>query len=194
VLTRELVAFGIGAWHAWLAGELGQVGRLALWPIFLKPGHEDQPDAVGHMLTPADLIAAGRQVAALRARGEPVEVGDFPLINIILLRYGVPAEDLWQCGACRSRLCVQADGTVTPCHPLRLPLGRLEPGRVGGFVARALAHPDARRMASRDYPGCRGCEHLSLCGGCRAVAAGQGLSPFDDDGSCAQVRALLGPP
>jgi len=101
---------------------------------------------------------------------------------------------LWQCGAGRSRLCVQADGIVSPCHPLRLPLGRIEPGRVGGFVARALAHPAARRLAARDAPACAPCEHRPICGGCRAVAAGQGLDPFADDGFCGQILALLAAP
>jgi len=191
VLTLELVEFGVDAWHGWLAGELGEVGKLALWCLFLRPGFEPGPGAVGRPLDGPALLAAARQVAGLVAAGERVVVGDFPVINVALARLGVPPDELWQCGAGSSRLCVQADGLVSPCHPLRLELGRLEPGRVGGFVARAQARPEARRLAARDHEGCRGCEHLDICGGCQAVAMGFGLPAFTRDPSCAALSAAM---
>lgn len=191
VLTRELVCFGVEAWHAWLAERLGQVGKLALWSLFMRPGAAHPRGAIGHPLGPTDLLEAARAVARLLERGEPVVVGDFPVFNVALAHLGVPEERLWQCGAGGSRLCVQADGLVSPCHPLRLELGRLQPGGVGGFVARALAHPHAERLASRDFEGCGGCAHQAYCGGCQAVVAGMGLPAFACDPSCGPLRSAI---
>jgi radical SAM protein with 4Fe4S-binding SPASM domain len=187
VLTRELVAFGLEPWHAWLEEQLGEVGRLALWALFLEPDRAHPKGGIGHELEVEDLLEASRQAVALREQGAAVLIGDYPPINPVLAGLGVPHGELWQCGAGSFRLCVQADATVSPCHPLRLELGRVEAGRVGGFVARAFAHPHAKRLAAREAEGCVDCEHRSICGSCQAVVIGKGLEPFSNDGVCGRL-------
>jgi radical SAM protein with 4Fe4S-binding SPASM domain len=189
VMTHELVSYGIERWHAWLAERLGTVEKLALWCLFMRPGRPVPEGSIGTPLSGRDLLDAAKNVVALLERGEPVVVGDFPVINVALADLGVPEDELWQCGAGSNRLCVQADGVISPFHPLRLELGTLAPGRVGGFVARAFASPLAARMARRDAEVCGGCSHRSVCGGCQAVVTGWGLPPFSRDPSC---EVLLG--
>jgi radical SAM protein with 4Fe4S-binding SPASM domain len=176
ILTRELIAFGVAPWLEWLDAHLQRPASLVLWPLFLHGGATGA--SVGTPPEHADYAEAARQVAALLASGRDVVIADHPPVNPLLRRLGVPAERLWQCGAGRERLCVQADATVTPCHPLRHAIDRLEPGRVGGFVARAFAHKDLQRIAARDADECRGCVHTDICGGCRAAVAGRGLPLF----------------
>ena len=194
LLTRELVDHGIGAWHAWLAGQLGTRRRLALWPVFLRPEQGALPAAGITPLSPEALVEAARQVAGCIAAGADMTVVDYPPINPLLARLGVPERRLWRCTGGASRLCVQADGTVTPCHPLRWELDRLSPGRVGGTVARALAHADARRMAAREHDGCEECAELALCGSCQAVVWGSSGSRFRRDPGCAEAIERLATP
>ena len=192
LLTRELVAFGLGRWSDWIAARVGERTGLALWPVFLRP---DGPAVDGvSPLDPGDLADAARQLAAMLDAGHDVVVADYPPINPLLARLGVADRKLWRCTGGSGRLCVQADGTVSPCHPLRWELDRVTPGRVGGFVARALAHPDARRMAARDHEGCEGCEALAICGSCQAVVWGRLGTRFHRDPDCVEARAALGRP
>jgi radical SAM protein with 4Fe4S-binding SPASM domain len=194
LLTRELVDHGIGAWHDWLADQLGARRRLALWPVFLRPEHGALPTVGITPLSPEALAEAARQVADCIAAGADMTVVDYPPINPLLARLGVPERRLWRCTGGASRLCVQADGTVTPCHPLRWELDRLSPGRVGGTVARALAHADARRMAARGHDGCEECAELALCGSCQAVVWGASGGRFRRDPGCTEALEWLANP
>jgi radical SAM protein with 4Fe4S-binding SPASM domain len=185
VLTKELIAFGLREWVAWLEQKRGATRQMALWPLFRPRGGRDRREGmVGTPLEPEGQIETARQVVALRDGGVEVVVADHPIINPLLRRLGVPREHLWQCGAGRSRLCVQADGSITPCHPLRYALERLEPGRVGGFVARARSHPTSQRLARRDHEGCLECPERDICGSCQAVVDAQDLPMFTNKGYC----------
>jgi radical SAM protein with 4Fe4S-binding SPASM domain len=189
VLHRELLEFGLEAWHAWLTKELGSVEELVLWPLFLEPGREQL--GVGASLDAEGLVRAARQVATLVGRGERITVADCPEMNVALARFGVPEGQLWQCGAGRSRLCVQADASVTPCHPMRFALERLQAGRVGGFVERAFAHPVQHRLAARGYEDCASCRERALCGSCQAAVLGSGLALGSITGACRGVLDAL---
>ena len=118
---------------------------------------------------------------------------DGPTINPLLARLGVPPEKLWQCNAARGRLCVQADGVISPCHPYRHELGRVEPGRAGGFVARTFATSDAKRIAGRDHDQCRTCSEQSICGSCQATVVGSGQLAFEGDDPTCPTAPTTGP-
>jgi len=191
LLTRALLDYGISRWHAWLAAELGAPTPLAVWPLFGGPGAAQDVRAAGGTLDAETLVRAARQVAEALSAGAALHVADYPPINPLLRRLGVPQDRLWQCGAGRERLCVQADGVVSPCHPLRLPLGRVTEGAVGGFVARALAHPDARRLRERSHDGCRECGDRDVCGSCQAVLWGARIDLFARDPMCEDAKRVL---
>lgn len=181
ILTRELLSSGIRPFYEAICDQVGHTPPLTLWCLYLPGGGlaaaEAAPPPVGTRLTAEDLPAAADQVAAMVNVGLDVAVADFPLLNPLLRERGVPDERLVPCEGGRSRLCVQADGAVTPCHPLRTPLDHLGPGTVSGFIRRAFHHPDAVRMASRSHPPCDTCLHAALCGGCRAIDVADGPSP-----------------
>lgn len=192
LLSADLVRFGISRWVDWLTERLGAPSPLAMWPLFGCPDAPGDPSAAGGPLDAELLVSAARQVATALASGVPIHVADYPPINPLLRRLGVPPEQLWQCGAGRDRLCVQADGVVSPCHPLRLPLGRVSEGRVGGFVARALDQPEARRLAARDHAECDVCDDRDVCGSCQAVRWGARIDLFARDPMCEDARRTLG--
>jgi radical SAM protein with 4Fe4S-binding SPASM domain len=184
ILTRELVAYGLAPWRDWLAERIGREPALVLWPLFLRPDEPTPAGAVGTPLEPAGEREAAAQLAALLLGGADATLVDGPWLNPLLLELGVPAEKLKPCDAARGRLCVQADGVVSPCHPFALELGRLEPGRVGGFVGRALAHPSAVRLAAHGADGCADCAHREVCGGCQGTVVARGLPLFANDRRC----------
>jgi len=183
VLTAELVEYGMGRWHDDLGARLGTEVGLALFPLFVRPGAEVPPGAVGHPADPGQLREAAAQIAASILAGRPVAVADYPLLNPLLIAHGVPRERLYECGAGRGRFCVQADGWVTPCHPSQHHLVPAGPN----LLQRLRVHPTYRAMGRRDFDVCRECEHVEVCGHCRAVVAGRGHPILGTDGWCERV-------
>lgn len=195
LLTRELVEAGIQTFYEDICARVGRRPPLTLWALFHGPGLrlQDRTPSAGAPPTLRDLEEAARQVAAMLRGGDTVVVGDQPVINPLLTRLGVDDSHLSTCEGGRSRLCVQADGTVTPCHPLRLPLERLTEERVPGFILRAFRHPHARRMGARGWAPCERCPDREPCGGCRAVSAGLGLQPWESAQPCSRFRDTVPP-
>lgn len=185
ILTEELVAFGVEAWYRWLEERLWRSPGLVLWPLFLQ--QQPRRQGTGGMLSPEATHRAARAVANLRRAQEPIVVADYPVINPLLRRYGVPTEELWACEAGRGRFCVQADATLSPCHPFRLGLGKLEEGQVSGFIARLFAHPDYRRVGEREHAGCGTCAERSVCGSCQAFSMARGEPLGGNDGHCRDI-------
>jgi len=187
ILSNELAQWGIDRWYEWLSERLGPHPGLVLWPLFqqavpTRPG-------VGVMLSTESTRLAARHVATLMLAGESVVVADYPVINPLLQRHGVPESELWQCEAGRNRLCVQADRTITPCHPFRHELARIEAGSVNGFITRVLALETSRRLGDRDHDGCRVCPERAVCGSCQAIVTSRGLPLFAHDGHCVDLVA-----
>jgi len=181
ILSAELVAYGVGRWQDWLAEQLGEPLHLVLWPLF-----SDAESGVGHMLSPDHVRRCARDVAErMLGDGPDITVADYPVINPWLRAYGVPAARLWQCEAGRGRMCIQADATLTPCHPFRLPVGQLEPGRVAGFVQRVRHNPTYQRIGARTHSGCTTCPEQAICGSCQARVVGSGAPLFTNDGQVA---------
>ncbi|MFT5683668.1 MAG: radical SAM protein with 4Fe4S-binding SPASM domain [Myxococcota bacterium] len=194
ILTSELVEFGVGAWQDWLTQTIGTPLHLTLWPLFLKPTTALPHGAVGHMLTPAEMGVAADQLAPRMLSGIPgITVADYPVINPLLAARGVPRDALWQCDAGRGRLCLQADRTITPCHPFRLEVDTLDPGRIGGSITRALRRPLYQKLGARNHLGCSSCEEKPICGSCQAVVVGRGHPLFGHDGFCIEARGLDSP-
>jgi radical SAM protein with 4Fe4S-binding SPASM domain len=138
-------------------------------------------------MRPSAARRLAADVAALQLAGRDVVVADYPLLNPLLRRHGVPEEALWQCTAGRARLAVQADGVVSPCHPFRHPLGDLKTEPIAGFIARALATASARRLAARDHDDCRSCDHRAVCGSCQALSVARGAPFGGNAGACRPV-------
>ncbi|MFT5585412.1 MAG: radical SAM protein with 4Fe4S-binding SPASM domain [Cognaticolwellia sp.] len=189
ILTGDLLDFGVAAWGDWLAERIGGWRDLTLWPLFVAP--DAVHDGAGRPLSTEDLDRTARQCASLHHQGLRVVVADYPVVNPMLQHYGVPKELLWQCTAGVSRICVQADRSVTPCHPFRRSLAQVDPYNVRGFVQRALGHPDALAMGARNHTGCGSCEHKSVCGNCQAAVVGLGHPLGGNDARCQDALALL---
>lgn len=82
------------------------------------------------------------------------------------------------CVAGRNHLCVDVDGLVYPCRPLRLPVGHVDD------LGAAWNSPDMVRLRARDFDGqCGRCELKTSCGGCRVHALAAG-NPFGEDTRC----------
>jgi radical SAM protein with 4Fe4S-binding SPASM domain len=191
ILTAELVEYGIDRWFDYLTEELGRAPTLVLWPMFLYPDTKLSIDQGGSVLDTAHLWAAARQVAKLMLASAEVTVADYPVINPLLARLGVPAERLWQCDAGRGRISIQADGMLSPCHPFRLDLGQITPVSVRGFVERILQHPDYQRLGKREHEGCVSCPEQAICGNCQAAVVGKGNALFANDHVCDTVIGPL---
>jgi radical SAM protein with 4Fe4S-binding SPASM domain len=191
ILTSELVDYGVDRWFDYLTGELGRAPALTLWPIFLYPDTKLSLDQGGSVLDGAHLWAAARQVAKLMLASFQVTVADYPVINPLLARLGVPAEQLWQCNAGRGRISVQADGLLSPCHPFRLDLGQVTETSVRGFVDRILQHTDYQRLGHREHEGCVTCPEQAICGNCQAAVVGKGHALGANDHFCDTVIGPL---
>lgn len=189
ILTGDLLDYGVGAWGQWLSARIGGWRPLTLWPLFVAP--EAVHEGAGRPLSTEDLDRTARQCAALYHQGRRTVVADYPVVNPMLAHYGVPKETLWQCTAGVSRICVQADRSVTPCHPFRRNLTQVDYHSVRGFVARALSHGDAQAMGARNHSGCGSCEHQSVCGNCQAAVVGLGHPFGGNDARCRDALALL---
>jgi radical SAM protein with 4Fe4S-binding SPASM domain len=183
MLTEELVEYGLPRWCQFLRRHVGDEVAVVLWPLF---AHREVPGL--HVLSRQSLWEAAQQVVALTQKGQKIAVAEYPQVNVLLKAAGLPNERLWQCRAGSSRLCVQADGTVTPCHPNRLVLDQVTAGQTGGCVARALSHPWAQRLARRDHEGCVQCADRHFCGSCQAAVTAQGRPLFSSHQDCFELR------
>jgi radical SAM protein with 4Fe4S-binding SPASM domain len=95
------------------------------------------------------------------------------------------------CGACRCRIAIHADGTITPCICINDPaahMGNVRHDDLGAIfrdhpLAALLRHPDAHDL-------CTDCKNVTRCGaGCRASALVLSGTIDGLDGSC-PVRRL----
>lgn len=135
-----------------------------------------------------ELVLLGMLVSSYMNAGRAVLVEDYPLINLVLMKFGVRPERMFHCPACIGRICVQADLTITPCHPVPYEMGRFSRGAFAGL----RESEEFQRFCQRDYEGCSDCEYRNVCGHCRAFVVGQGLGPFGNDRICEEVRAMIG--
>jgi len=144
-----------------------------------KAGSETAP------LGPSEIVALGLCSAARLLGGRTVRVLDYPVVNLVYRALGLPVTMVGsKCGACRDRTCVQADGSITPCHPVWTPLGTYRPGA----LHRARTSELYRRIAQRRFDGCDTCPDKAICGHCRAAVLANTGRLFGNDWICAAVR------
>ena len=100
------------------------------------------------------------------------------LFNILLERKG---EDLFGgctgfgCGAAFNFLTLLAEGEAHACRKFPSPVGNvLETGLEGVYDS------DAARRSREGCASCSACRIRPVCGGCLAVACGQGLDPLEE--------------
>ncbi|WP_437275224.1 radical SAM protein [Sorangium sp. So ce375] len=183
VVTKSVLArlpeFLLERWaaHPGLSG-------ITLFPVGVGPTGTQKPGVPLMAFSPSDLELLAAHVTLAWRLGIRVVVAAYPVINPILRRLGYPEEMLYQCTAGRGRVCVHADRTVSPCHPVATPVyGTWSPGlfdRLPGFAAHA-------RMRDRDYDGCSTCSQREGCGHCRAFVTASGAGFFGNDEICLDV-------
>jgi AdoMet-dependent heme synthase len=122
------------------------------------------------MLTTAEVRQFSENILSGRVEGLEIATGD-PMAA--QMNTPPPAEDesfpAGGCAAGMSGLTILADGTVTPCRRLPIPLGRVgvNPLREIWAASPVLAQ---LRDKSRYHGKCGLCRRWSACRGCRAIA------------------------
>jgi radical SAM protein with 4Fe4S-binding SPASM domain len=157
---------------------------VTLFPVGVGPEGSQKPGARLRALTSAELHELALTVALVHKTGFSIGVGAYPILNPLLRALGYPEALLYQCTAGRGRVCVHADLTVSPCHPVKEAVyGTYRPGLLGelaGFEAHG-------RLTRRDFEGCSDCEHRPSCGHCRAFVAAAGEPLLGNDAICREV-------
>ncbi len=87
------------------------------------------------------------------------------------------------CGAGKLTARIMADGTLTPCVFLSTPAGNLKENKFSEIWENSTL---LKAIRNRDLVGgnCLNCEHVKICGGCRAVSMAHYGSPLMGDPSC----------
>jgi MoaA/NifB/PqqE/SkfB family radical SAM enzyme len=157
---------------------------VTLFPVGVGPEGTQKPGKAMRPLTPAELHRLAAVTVLATHLGRDVRVAAYPLITPILTRLGYPRERLYQCAAGRGRVAVHADRGVSTCHPVKEPVyGTWAPGLFEQIPAMD-AH---RRMATRDFDGCRSCPLKEGCGHCRAFVTGVGRPLYGNDEVCLEA-------
>jgi AdoMet-dependent heme synthase len=158
------------------------------------------------MLTAGEVLTTYRSLLSLGNDGVEVSTGD-PLATILdapITDSGVipvggrgrkPLRDagavpVGGCAAGISGLTILADGTVTPCRRLPIPLGNVRKDSLRQIWAESPILSDLRDRSK--YTGnCGTCPRWAVCRGCRAIAyacnpsgAGAGNGFLGDDPQC----------
>lgn len=166
-----------------MAAHPGLAG-ITLFPVGVGPEGSQKPGAALAALRPAELGQLAAITALAWRAGVNVTVGAYPMINPLLRALGVPEARLYQCTAGRGRVCVHANGDVSSCHPVKEPLY----GRWSSGLFDRLGHtPLHAALATRDFEGCRSCEHREGCGHCRAFVTSSGHELLGNDGVCLEA-------
>lgn len=155
-----------------------------LFPVGVGPAGSQKPGASVRSLTSDEVRELALTVALLYRTGIPVGIGAYPIVNPLLLAFGYPRSEIYQCTAGRGRVCVHADLTVSPCHTVKEAVyGTYRTGLLRDLSAAAPAGAH-ERLARRDYEGCSTCQHNEDCGHCRAYVTASGAPLFGNDGAC----------
>ncbi len=157
---------------------------VTLFPVGVGLPGTQKPGATLQALTPDQLKELALKVVLADRAGVPVGVGAYPVINPLLRALGYPAARLYSCTAGRGRVCVHADQRVSPCHPVKEPVYGTWRSGLFDRIAGVGAH---RRLAERDFDGCRTCPHQEACGHCRAFVVANGRPLFGNDEVCHHV-------
>jgi len=150
--------------------------------------NDGDPTIQADVLTPNQIVDIGVLSGAFLLTGHRVTVLDYPLVNLVYRKASLPISLVGShCTACRNRLSIQADGTITPCHPVWTPLATYEPG----ILRPLLMSKQCQAIATRDYEGCRTCPDRDICGHCRAVVLAATGDIMGNDWACRPIRAAI---
>lgn len=157
---------------------------ITLFPVGVGRAGSQKPRRPQAALSPGELELLAACVALAWRAGIPVTVGAYPVINPLLAALGYPRERLYRCTAGRGRICVHADLSVSPCHPVRDAVyGRWHRGLFDRLPEFALH----QRLADRDFDGCSSCSQREACGHCRAFVTASGEPLLGNDRVCLDV-------
>lgn len=185
VVTKILMD-SLGRWIDYLFSEFPELRGIDLIPVGDVSGGVG--GAVTENLSTDEILKLGMLVASYILDGKPVMVIDYPIINIILMRFGVPIDKIFQCLACRKRICVQANLDITPCHPVSYPLGSFKKGAFKEIRKEEYF----QKISDRNYETCSDCEYKTICGNCRAFVIAKGFKILENDYSCNDLLKSLG--
>lgn len=113
-----------------------------------------------------------------------------PLVNLFYYRMGMHPRKSDQCEACVSRIAVQANGTMSPCHPSNFSFGTFSKEN----IRRLPTDGTYKRMAANDFDLCRTCRYNDICGMCGARAYAATNDPLGSVPVCIELKQLLGLP
>ncbi len=137
---------------------------------------------LAHLLAPDEVKALYETIFSLESQGLELATGD-PMAA--QMREPRPVEDAGTfpaggCAAGVAGLTILADGTVTPCRRLPLPLGRVGQDSLRQIWA---VSPVLDRLRDRSqYQGkCGQCKRWANCRGCRAIAYASAQSQGNPD-------------
>ena len=134
------------------------------------------------MLEPQEVKALYEELFSLNVKGLEIVTGD-PMAAQMLLP--ADSEDLGDipsggCAAGIAGLTILADGTVTPCRRLHLPLGRVGEDSLREIWATSPVLAQLRDR-SQYHGKCGSCKRWSACRGCRAIAYAYAQSQGNPD-------------
>jgi radical SAM protein with 4Fe4S-binding SPASM domain len=185
VVTRTLLD-SLGSWIDYLLSEFPTLEGIHLIPVGDVSGGVQ--DSLTEYLGNTEILKLGMLVASYILDNKPVTVIDYPIINLVLMRFGVPIDKIFQCMALRRRICVQANLDITPCHPVSYPLGSFKRGAFREIRDSELY----KKISERDYEMCSDCEYKAICGNCRAFVTAKGFDILGNDYSCNDILKSLG--
>ncbi|MBI1920149.1 MAG: radical SAM protein [Geobacter sp.] len=127
-------------------------------------------EMVGEMLEPAEVKALYEALLPVKVPGLEIVTGD-PVAAQMRAAPGNPQECIpyGGCAAAVAGLTLLADGTVTPCRRLEMPIGNLRTDSLREIWA---ASPVLAQLRDKqNYGGkCGSCSRWASCRGCRAIA------------------------
>lgn len=170
-------------------GELRALNALKL--IHLMPvgqlATESRPEAGTYteLLTAQELL----QLYLVSWVNRPfTRITEDPLVNLFYYKMGLKPRKADQCEACTSRIAVQADGRISPCHPSDFSFGHF-----GELDLSELPMVETyQRMGANDFDLCRTCRYNDICGMCGARAYAATGDPLGAIPVCVELKQLLG--
>lgn len=128
---------------------------------------------IGQALTPPELAAFFDRLTVLQQKSRVAVVSRDPLFSVAGMKeVEVPQAQIpvAGCAAGMFGVTIAADGTITPCRRMDLPVGNIRTDDFRELWAESPVLWSLRTQES--YSECRECRYWAVCRGCRAVALG----------------------
>jgi radical SAM protein with 4Fe4S-binding SPASM domain len=134
------------------------------------------------LLSPSEKYRLYYELYKLRAKycAEIIILSEDPLFNVIAQ---VDCSDSWAGCVAGYSLMVNASGDVFPCSLLPVPLANIRDTNLLEKLHESQVLNSLRSRALLQKP-CRTCQHIQICGGCRAAALGLKHALMEADPTC----------